>query len=198
MVTRRYAKVHLKALDWTYYPESGVWRASITNRLIGNSGVYPKTVCSAAYNWVPTTASSALTSVADKSIGYVQSQSGTLFIKDSAYGSGDTDALKGALNGKYLVYALNTAGTAPDPNGYAPFADPQIVDDFGTEEYVDIGTDANRPVPVSAGHITEYKPNLRDKLQRIPDMPAADGRYVLAVSTDGTTGVTSYTWEATT
>ena len=75
---------------------------------------------------------------------------------------------------------------------YAPFDDPQIVDDFGTEEYVDAGG-TGRPVALPVGHKTEYAPNLRDKLQRIPGLPGVAGRYTLRVTV--TDGVPSYTWE---
>ena len=61
-----------------------------------------------------------------------------------------------------------------------PFQSPQIVDDFGTEEYIDYGVQQNeRDVSVPVGHETQYMSNLRDKLQRMPDMPNADGDYLV-------------------
>ena len=51
---------------------------------------------------------------------------------------------------------------------------PQIVDDFGTEEYVD-----NREVAIPVGHDTFYQANLRAKLEMSPDSPSGDGDYIV-------------------
>lgn len=53
-----------------------------------------------------------------------------------------------------------------------PFHNIQIVDDFGTEEFVSTGI-----VPV--GHKTRYTANLRDKLQHLPDLAGMDGTYLI-------------------
>lgn len=55
-----------------------------------------------------------------------------------------------------------------------PFTDPQIVDDWGAEEYVD-----TRDVPMPVGHDTLYSANLRDKLQMLPNAPANTGDYIV-------------------
>ena len=55
-----------------------------------------------------------------------------------------------------------------------PYQNPQIVNDFGTEEYVD-----ERAVPVPVGHQTKYLANLRAKLEMSPDSPSADGEYIV-------------------
>lgn len=56
-----------------------------------------------------------------------------------------------------------------------PFHNIQIVDDFGTEEFVSTGI-----VPV--GHKTRYPANLRDKLQHLPSLANADGTYIIQQS----------------
>lgn len=56
-----------------------------------------------------------------------------------------------------------------------PFQHIQIVDDFGTEEFVSTGI-----VPV--GHNTRYPANLRDKLQHLPSLASADGTYLIQQS----------------
>ena len=56
-----------------------------------------------------------------------------------------------------------------------PYQETQIVDDFGTEEFV--LADTAFPVPV--GHETYYKNNLRAKLEMSPDSPDGDGLYVV-------------------
>lgn len=108
-----------------------------------------------------------------------------------------------------MVYEL----AAPTTETATPYTNPQVVDDFGTEEYV-----SESIVPV--GHYTEYQANLRDKLQHLPDLadddgyyviqqtdhqmtlknfripqaPTADGTYILKATVSG--GTPTYTWES--
>ena len=82
----------------------------------------------------------------------------------------DAAAFKAAMSGVYLVYELET----PTTETAAEFANPQFVDDFGTEQYVD-----ERPVAVPVGHYTEYDQNLRAKLEMSPDSPANDGLFLM-------------------
>ena len=117
-----------------------------------------------------------------------------------------------AANPVTVTYLLTT----PTIETADPYTNPQIVDAFGTEEYVD-----TRDVPIPVGHETEYMPNLRDKLQHLPNLADSDGYYVIqqtghqmelvhfripqAPSTDGeytlkatvSGGTPTYTWEAT-
>lgn len=78
------------------------------------------------------------------------------------------NAIKTAMSGVYLVYELAT----PTIEEAEPFVSPQIVNDFGTEEYV---TDSIVPV----GHVTKYMPNLKAKLEMAPDSPSDNGDYVV-------------------
>ena len=73
-----------------------------------------------------------------------------------------------AMSGVYLVYELEE----PTTEEAQPFQSPQIVDDFGTEEYV-----TSSIVPV--GHITQYDSNLRAKLEMAPNSPDGDGDYLV-------------------
>lgn len=82
--------------------------------------------------------------------------------------STDPATFKTAMSGIYLIYELAT----PTTETATPYTNPQIVNDFGTEEYV---TDSIVPV----GHNTEYLVNLRDKLQHLPDLADSDGYYVI-------------------
>jgi hypothetical protein len=70
-----------------------------------------------------------------------------------------------------------------------PYQTPQIVDDFGTEEYVDAGVTAATPtrdVAIPVGHETTYQANLRAKLEMAPDSPSdGDGDYIVR-QTNGT------------
>lgn len=136
-----------------------------------------------------------------------------------AYASGDESDTTVITDLTNTVYPLAT----PTAETAEPYQNPQIVDDFGTEEYVDAGT---RDVEIPVGHVTQYQANLRDKLQHLPDLADSDGTYVVSQSgaqlalvplvtptelpaaptTDGayvlkatvTDGEASYTWEAAT
>ena len=88
------------------------------------------------------------------------------YVIDSAYT--DAEAFKTAMSGIMLVYELAT----PTTETAQPYQTPQIVDDFGTEEYV---TESIVPV----GHDTKYLTNLRDKLQHLPDLADGDGFYLI-------------------
>ena len=81
------------------------------------------------------------------------------------------EQMKSALDGTTIVYELAT----PTIETAEPFHNTQIVDDFGTEEFVSTGI-----VPV--GHKTRYPANLRDKLQHLPSLANADGTYLIQQS----------------
>lgn len=58
----------------------------------------------------------------------------------------------------------------------APYQNPQIADDFGTEEYV---VPEQNGVAVPIGHETVYQVNLRAKLEMAPESPDGDGDYIV-------------------
>ena len=77
-----------------------------------------------------------------------------------------------------LVFELETITTEEAD----PYQNPQIVDDFGTEEYVDAGVTAATPtrdVAIPVGHETTYQANLRAKLEMAPNSPDGDGDYIV-------------------
>lgn len=91
----------------------------------------------------------------------------------------DAATFKSAMSGIYLVYELAT----PTTETAEPFVENQIVDDFGTEEYVDYAeSQGDRDVAIPVGHVTQYLANLRDKLQHLPDLAEADGDYIIRQS----------------
>lgn len=87
-----------------------------------------------------------------------------------AYASGDESLPNAITDGTNTVVKLDT----PVEESADPFHDPQWVDDFGTEEYVDI-----RSVPVPVGHNTSYPANLRDKIQHLPEPTGVNGTYLI-------------------
>ena len=94
----------------------------------------------------------------------------SLNIADSSYS--DAATFKTAMDGVMLVYALAT----PTTESADAYTNPQIVDDFGTEEYV---IDSSVTVPIPVGHNTKYTPNLRAKLEMLPNSPDSDGDYIV-------------------
>ena len=80
-------------------------------------------------------------------------------------------SFKTAMSGVYLVYELAT----PTTETADTFVNPQIVDDFGTEEYITTSI-----VPV--GHSTKYTNNLKAKLEMSPESPSGDGLYLVQQS----------------
>lgn len=67
--------------------------------------------------------------------------------------------------------------TAPTTETADPYTDPMIVNDWGTEEFVD-----NRDVAIPVGHDTFYQANLKAKLEMAPDSPDGDGDYIVRQS----------------
>ena len=86
--------------------------------------------------------------------------------------SGVTLTLTKAISGASIVYELEESTTETA----APYQNPQIVDDFGTEQYVDAG---NRDVEIPVGHDTFYRQNLRAKLEMAPGSPDSNGDYLV-------------------
>ena len=81
-----------------------------------------------------------------------------------------------ASNNVTVVYELAESTT----DDAEPFVSPQIVDDFGTEKYVDNGVQqGTRDVAIPCGHDSQYPPNLRDKLQHIPNTASQNGLYLI-------------------
>lgn len=120
-------------------------------------------------------------SAADKTIGITGTGTyNRIRIKDTQLGT-DIQALISAVTGVYMVYELAT----PTTETADPYQNPQVVDDFGTEEYVDAGVTASTPtrdVAIPVGHNTFYQANLRAKVEMLADSPDGNGDYILRQS----------------
>ena len=158
-VTRKYGIVDLGTLTWLYYSssESFMYTTSVSNLSSGTT----KYICSKYANY--------------GSGAKCMSINGTILrVYDSDYT--DPATFKTAMSGVYLVYELAT----PTTESADPYQNPQIVNDFGTEEYTDYGVVQNtREVAVPVGHVTLYVANLRAKLEMAPESPDGDGDYVV-------------------
>ena len=170
-VTRKYDVVDLGDLDWRYVTTSdrNYFR---TENAIANIKIDGERIC-AKYEFIGNKYDSQMESVPDKTIanaiGYPYVQ-----VKDSAYT--DATTFKTAMSGVYLAYELET----PTTESADPFENPQWVDNWGTEEYVDYGVSQNtRDVSIPVGHETIYPVDLKAKLETSPDVPSGDGLYLL-------------------
>lgn len=108
------------------------------------------------------------------------SGAGTIYVSDSSYESSAN--FKTAMSGVYLIYELVTETTSES----TAFTELQIINDYGTEQIVSIAVDESGTTVLDefiSGHNSEYLQNLRDKLQRLPDMPSASGTYAVDFST---------------
>lgn len=206
-VQRKYGVVDLGSLTWNYQADSlrfsttslsSVIKKPSTDDGIANilCGIYK----AGSYASVSVSNPPNMTLAVHQTYGYV-------YVVNTSYT--DATAFKTAMSGVMLVYELAT----PTEETAEPYASPQNVDDFGTEEYI-----SGNLVPV--GHNTKYPANLRDKLQHLPNMADSDGAYLIrqtnkqmslelfripkAPTTDGTYtlkatvsgGTPTYIWEA--
>jgi len=168
-VTRRYGVVDLGTLDWgTYSSTYKRFYATISDikkpdfRTVGNAVCQKYVAVSVVY---------FDDHLDESAIFCVDNNNSRIWVRDLAYT--DRATLKTALSGVMLVYELAT----PTTETADPYQNPQIVDDFGTEEYVDAGS---RDVAIPVGHETFYAANLKAKLEMSPDSPSdGDGDYIV-------------------
>lgn len=164
-VKRKYGVVDLGTLNWV--ASTGLFCARLTNFAI------PSSYNSRKEGFIFSNKYSADTQIAIDASKMTDKTSlrinGYIYIKDTAYT--DAATFKEAMSGVMLVYELAT----PTTETAEPFQHIQIVDDFGTDEFVSTGI-----VPV--GHKTRYPANLRDKLQHLPSLASADGTYLIQQS----------------
>ena len=172
-VTRRYRVVDLGNATWTgnfsshegqfYTSLSDYKSVSNTNSRNGATCISNKYISGNAYD-----------ALIDKRICAYASY---IWIYDTSFSSASD--LKTSLSGCYIIYELDT----PTTELAEPYQNPQIVDDFGTEEYVDAGVTASTPirdVAIPVGHETTYQANLRAKLEMAPESPSdGDGDYIV-------------------
>lgn len=149
-IDRRYDIVDLGTLEWTSGTDSigTYFRAHVVGIKPTNGYVAGNLIC-AKY---VTTASN---NVNDKQIAVNASSGDTIYVRDTAYS--DAPTFKAAMSGVYLVYEKAT----PTTETAEPYTSPQIVDRYGTEEYVTTGI-----VPI--GHNSKYSEDLKGKIESLP------------------------------
>ena len=169
-VTRMYNVVDLGTLTWSKYSvtQGTLFRSNeIVGAKIITESALQNIICS-KYVTVVTGRRAEMTiscSVANK-----------VDIIDSTYADSTAEQFKAAMSGINLVYELATQTTETAEQ----YQETQVVNDFGTEEYVDYAVEQGlRDVAIPVGSITEYLPNLRDKLQNAPNNPPGSGLWVV-------------------
>ena len=167
-VTRRFGIVDLGTLTWTLAVTNVFLSNTITNI---KAPAYSVDITDwiACPKYTPSSPSSVYNLTDDKAVA-VQQNTGSLLVSDTGYT--DAATFKTAMSGVYLVYEL----AIPTTESADPYQNPQIVDDFGTEQYIDAG---DRDVEIPVGHDTFYRQNLRAKLETAPNSPDSSGDYLM-------------------
>ena len=96
----------------------------------------------------------------------------TRFYQQRPYQTGDEARPDVLTDGADTVVKLSV----PETEAASSHITPQIVDDFGTEEYI---VPEQNGVAVPVGHETVYQVNLRAKLEMAPESPDGDGDYIV-------------------
>lgn len=202
-INRRYGVVDLGTLNWAYFNIEGHKRFGAPFSLKH----FSRNLICTKYQDV---GYSAVFNNTAEGIS-IHTDGSQVAVYDTAY----TDAadFKTAMSGVYLVYELAT----PTTEEGTPYTEEQITNNWGTEELV-----STTLVPV--GHVTDYHPDLRAKVEVAPESPDTDGLYLMKrengensyvaylgelpsdPTTDGTytlkctvaSGVATKTWEADT
>ena len=171
-VTRNYGMIKLGDLTGWYLDSLyGAYRVSgLTDAKSHSSGTLIKLINTKGYKQLGKMRANAedYTIV----VNSASHTAGVVYIKDNSFAN--LNEFITAMNSTYLVYELATS-TIEEAD---PFINPQIVNDFGTEKYIDAGIQAEtRDVAIPVGHNTQYMANLRDKLQHLPSLASEDGDY---------------------
>lgn len=155
-VERRYGIVDLGTLDW-----------GKTNGGINQEGGYVFTTTSLIFAAAPVfctkylygrSASSNNSAFSAGNLTISRNSSGTkLFIRDDSFADASSDDFEVAMSGVILIYELAT----PTTETAQLYQSPQIIDPYGTEEYVTTSI-----IPV--GHQTQYPEDLRAKIESLP------------------------------
>lgn len=163
-VTRKYGIVDLGTVTWHYADAQDCF---YTYGFREYTKQAPNVICS-KYPYVGIYAD-----LVDKSCGYIYGNA--ICVMDESFNA-DTAAFKTAMSGVYLIYELAT----PTTETADPYTNPQFVNDFGTEEYVDYPySQGTRDVAIPVGHQTQYMANLKAKLEMSPSSPEGAGDYIV-------------------
>lgn len=181
-VTRRYGYIELGHLSWTVSSTDHFFYVVLNSSVTGGK---PRKYGSASSGlsgamegytfWGNATSSNLIANLNNMQFGFYITSTAIMVRNDSC---STVEEIKAALDGVYLVYPINDDYVYTETA--TAYDNPQIVDDFGTEEYTDYAYEqGDRDVAIPCGHYTEYQQNLRDKLQHLPDLASANGDYII-------------------
>ena len=177
-VTRKYGIVELGSLEWSKNSTYGFMQASVADSAVGVSGTIPN-IISDGYITAESGANATIDSNnADKTIT-IRATARVVIVKDSAYT--DAATFKTAMNGKYLVYLLQTP-TTEEADPYAEIQTAGETEQFVSDNYIPVGNESFYPT------------DLTGVVQNLAPLPTAAGTYKLQVTVSG--GVPSYSWVA--
>lgn len=172
-VTRKYGIVDLGALNWQ------------ANGSTDNIYEFAVALTNKAYGFTNMLCDKLTVTDTNADVEAVRGRSNSSTISVRIASLTTPAAFKQAMSGVMLVYELAT----PTTEQAEPFADIQIVDDFGTEEFSD-----TRDWQIPVGTVSKYQKNLRELVDKIADTPTADGTYVLKAVVSG--GKATLKWVA--
>lgn len=177
-VTRKRGRMNLGEQNWTYYTSgtNPIFYLSVhtADAKVYSRGNTVEVICQNYPVGLTATARSNIagsTGLPDKSCTWMEGSDGKFVIRDSSYT--DAASLKAALANVYMEYELAT----PTTEEASPYTSPQRCDNWGTEEFI---TSQTNPIPI--GHDTDYPISLKDKIESYPDLPSANGTYLLKMT----------------
>ena len=177
VITRKLASVMASDLEWSYDSESGLFYTSIDNLKLGGyisiAGFYRQyhgtlSEVPSTFKWYTWDDENLYSST-------------NLVIKNPEYTT--LSDFEESISSYAIIYELATF-TTESADSYTKI---QIVDNWGTEEFVDTSTSHAFPWP--CGHISKYTMDLKGKLESSPNSPSEDGTYLM----QRINGVNSYT-----
>ena len=175
-VTRKFREINLGLATWTSRGTGTTKRAYSTDFSTANRAKYSSPIAIAEkylYNGVlstfPTDSNVDNRDYGIYLYGTSSSQAMTHIVVVIPASETSSD-----ISGKFSYQLLTPTTETADP-----YQTPQVVDNWGTEEYVDAGT---RDVEIPVGHETKYLNDLRAKLESAPDSPDGDGDYIVRQS----------------
>ena len=178
-VTRRYAFHELSDLAWSTSTVSGV-----VYFIAKPDASTTKTGDAVSFGWCSVY---SVIQNGSEAVGNLPGD-GVISFRCGYFGSGNLiavrdDSISTVLDLRTKITSKGQIVTrllTPTTETAEPYTNPQIVNDFGTEEYVDAGVEAGtRDVAIPVGHETFYQQNLKSKLEMAPDSPSGDGTWVV-------------------
>lgn len=164
-VQRRYGIVDMGSLTWVYWANGDFFYTESLKTVLHHPTLNTKNhgiVCSKYVVPDIMVNASDATFASQPSGSIAVHYSGAnpyVYVKDTNYST--AEAFTTAMSGVYLVYELAT----PTTESASPYVNPQICNEYGTEEYVSAEQSG---VTMIVGHNTKYPQNLRKKIEGLP------------------------------